>query len=79
MTTQGIAERIAGKLAEAGLQAEARQAAAAGSLRDWDSFVIGSAVYAAHWQKEASHFVLRNRAILASKQVLALQQRPAGR
>jgi menaquinone-dependent protoporphyrinogen oxidase len=76
--TQGIAERIAGKLAEAGLQAEARQAAAAGSLRDWDSFVIGSAVYAAHWQKEASHFVLRNRAILASKPVWLFSSGPLG-
>ena len=55
--TRGIAERIAAKLTEAGLQAEARQAAAAGNLADWDAFVIGSAVYAAHWQKGASHFV----------------------
>jgi menaquinone-dependent protoporphyrinogen oxidase len=76
--TRGIAERIAAKLTEAGLQAEARQAAAAGNLADWDAFVIGSAVYAAHWQKEASHFVQRNRAILASKPVWLFSSGPLG-
>jgi menaquinone-dependent protoporphyrinogen oxidase len=76
--TRGIAERIAVKLTEAGLQAEARQAAAAGNLADWDAFVIGSAVYAAHWQKEASHFVQRNRAVLASKPVWLFSSGPLG-
>jgi menaquinone-dependent protoporphyrinogen oxidase len=52
--TRGIAERIAMWLGDAGLQAEARQAAAAGSPADWDALVIGSAVYAGRWQKEAS-------------------------
>jgi menaquinone-dependent protoporphyrinogen oxidase len=74
----GATQGIAGKLAEAGLQAKARQAAAAGNLRDWDSFVIGSAVYAAHWQKEALHFVQRNRAILASKPVWLFSSGPLG-
>jgi len=76
--TQGIAERIAEQLTEAGLQAEARPAATAGSLADWDAFVIGSAVYAAHWQKEASHFVQRNRAVLASRPVWLFSSGPLG-
>ena len=76
--TQGIAERIAGKLGEAGLQAQARRAADAGNLAGWDAFVIGSAVYAAHWQKDASHFVQRNRAILASKPVWLFSSGPLG-
>jgi menaquinone-dependent protoporphyrinogen oxidase len=76
--TRGIAERIAMRLGEAGLQAEARQAAAAGSLADWDALVIGSAVYAGRWQKEASHLVRRNRAVLASKPVWLFSSGPLG-
>jgi menaquinone-dependent protoporphyrinogen oxidase len=76
--TRGIAERIAVKLGEAGLQAEARQAAAAGDLAGWDAFVIGSAVYAGRWQKEASHFVRRNRAVLAGKPVWLFSSGPLG-
>jgi menaquinone-dependent protoporphyrinogen oxidase len=77
--TQGIAERIAEKLREAGLKAEARQAAAAGGdLTGWDAFVIGSAVYVGHWQKDAAHFVRRNRAILASRPVWLFSSGPLG-
>ncbi|SRR6266567_19476 len=74
--TQGIAERIAEKLGDAGLQAEAREATAAGSLAGWDAFVIGSAVYAGHWQKAASHFVRRDRAVLASRPVWLFSSGP---
>jgi menaquinone-dependent protoporphyrinogen oxidase len=76
--TQGIAERITEKLGDAGLQAETREATAAGSLAEWDAFVIGSAVYAGHWQKAASHFVRRNRAALASKPVWLFSSGPLG-
>jgi menaquinone-dependent protoporphyrinogen oxidase len=76
--TQGIAERIAAKLAEAGQQAEARPAAAADHLSGYDAFVVGSAVYAAHWQKEASAFVQRNRAVLASRPVWLFSSGPLG-
>jgi len=77
--TQGIAERIAAKLAEAGLQSEARRAKVAGDLAGWDAFVIGSAVYLGRWQKDASHFVQRNRAILASKPVWLFSSGPLGK
>ena len=61
--TQGIAERIAAKLGEAGQEAEARPVEAVDHLIGYDAFVVGSAVYAAHWQKEASAFVRQNRAV----------------
>jgi menaquinone-dependent protoporphyrinogen oxidase len=76
--TQGIAERIAAKLGEAGQQAEARPVAAVGDLSGYDAFVVGSAVYAAHWQKEASAFVQRNRAVLASRPVWLFSSGPLG-
>jgi menaquinone-dependent protoporphyrinogen oxidase len=76
--TQGIAERIAAKLGEAGQQAEARPVAAVGDLSGYDAFVVGSAVYAAHWQKEASAFVQRNRAVLAGRPVWLFSSGPLG-
>jgi menaquinone-dependent protoporphyrinogen oxidase len=76
--TQGIAERIAAKLGEAGQEAEARPVEAVDHLIGYDAFVVGSAVYAAHWQKEASAFVRRNPRRPGPQAGLAVQQRPAG-
>ena len=55
--TCGITERIAARLGEAGQEAEVRPVEAAGDLTSYEAFVVGSAVYAGHWQKEASAFV----------------------
>ena len=76
--TQGIAERIAATLNEAGQEAKARPVGAVGDLTSYDAFVVGSAVYAADWQKEASAFVQRNRAVLASKPVWLFSRGPLG-
>ena len=76
--TQGIAERIASTLNETGQEAKARPVEAAGDLTCYDAFVVGSAVYGAHWQKEASAFVQRNRAGLASKPVWLFSSGPLG-
>jgi menaquinone-dependent protoporphyrinogen oxidase len=76
--TQGIAERIATKLGEAGQEAEVRPVEAADHLTDYDAFVVGSAVYSAHWQKEASAFVQRNRTVLASRPVWLFSSGPLG-
>jgi menaquinone-dependent protoporphyrinogen IX oxidase len=76
--TQGIAERIAAKLGEAGQEAEARPVEAVDHLIGYDAFVVGSAVYAAHWQKEASAFVRQNRAVLASRPVWLFGSGPLG-
>jgi menaquinone-dependent protoporphyrinogen oxidase len=64
--TRGIAERIATKLGEAGQEAEARPVEAVDDLMGYEAFVVGSAVYSGHWQKEASAFVQRNRTVLAA-------------
>jgi len=40
--------------------------------------VVGSAVYAAHWQKEALAFVRQNRAVLASRPVWLFSSGPLG-
>ena len=76
--TQGIAERIATKLGEAGQEAEARPVEAVDELTSYEAFVVGSAVYAGHWQKEASAFVQRNRTVLASRPVWVFSSEPLG-
>jgi menaquinone-dependent protoporphyrinogen oxidase len=76
--TREIAERIAETLVAAGQKAEARPVAAAGDLVDYGAFVIGSAVYMGHWQKEAAEFVRHNRAVLAGRPVWLFSSGPLG-
>jgi menaquinone-dependent protoporphyrinogen oxidase len=76
--TQGIAERIAIKLGEAGQETEALPVEAVDDLMGYEAFVVGSAVYAGHWQKEASAFVQRNRTVLASRPVWLFSSGPLG-
>ncbi len=76
--TRGIAERIADALRRSGLEAEAR---AVQSVRDpaaYDAFVIGAATYMFHWMKEATVFVRRQRAVLASRPVWLFSSGPLG-
>jgi len=76
--TEGIAERIAETLRAAGLEAEARPAASVKSLAGFDAFVIGSAAYMFHWEKDAAELVRRNRAVLAGKPVWLFSSGPLG-
>jgi menaquinone-dependent protoporphyrinogen oxidase len=76
--TQGIAERIVETLRAAGQEAAARPVQAVGDLAAYEAFVIGSAVYAFHWQKEAAWFVRRNRAVLAARPVWLFSCGPLG-
>lgn len=76
--TRGIAERIAERLGAAGCRAEARPVADAGTLTDYDAFVIGSAVYMFHWMKTGAKFVRRNRAFLAARPVWLFSSGPVG-
>ncbi len=76
--TQGIAERIAENLRAAGLEAEARAAASVKSLAGFDAFVIGSAAYMFHWEKEAASFVRRHRVEIAAKPAWLFSSGPLG-
>jgi menaquinone-dependent protoporphyrinogen oxidase len=76
--TQEIAERIAETIAAAGQQAQVRPVTVAGDLTGYAGFVVGSAVYMGHWQKEAAEFVRRNRAILAGRPVWLFSSGPLG-
>lgn len=67
-STAEIAESIAATLRTAGLEATAQSVRAITDLTAFDAVILGSALYAAHWQRDANRFVARHLA--------ALQQRP---
>ena len=76
--TKGIAERIAETLQAAGQEAAVQPVEAAGELGGYDAFVIGSAVYADRWTREATEFVQRHRVMLASRPVWLFSSGPIG-
>jgi menaquinone-dependent protoporphyrinogen oxidase len=55
--TQGIAERIAADLSEAGLAVEVRRLEAVEDLGAYEAFVLGSAIYLGNWLKPARRFL----------------------
>jgi menaquinone-dependent protoporphyrinogen oxidase len=77
-TTRGVAERIASTLGGAGLDAVVLPVRKAGGLEAYDAFVIGSATYMFRWLGEASGFVRRNRATLASRPTWLFSCGPLG-
>lgn len=76
--TEGIAERIAETLLVAGVDAEAKPAAAVKSLSGYDAFVVGSAAYMRHWLGDARDFVRRHRSELAVKPLWLFSSGPIG-
>jgi menaquinone-dependent protoporphyrinogen oxidase len=66
-STAEIAEAIATTLRSYGHDAEAASVRSVSSLDDWDAVVLGSALYAAHWRRDARRFVLRLHDDLAAR------------
>ncbi len=56
-----IAEAIAATLREAGHHAAAHPVRDVKGLAGWNVVILGSAIYAAHWQRDANRFVTRFR------------------
>ena len=63
-STREIAEFIADTLCASGHEAVAAPAGAVQTLADVDAVVLGSALYAAHWRRDANRFVARHLAAL---------------
>jgi menaquinone-dependent protoporphyrinogen oxidase len=76
--TQGIAERISEQLRAAGINTNGQPVFAVEDLSGYDAFVIGSAAYIGHWQKEATEFVRRNQAVLAERPTWLFSSGPLG-
>lgn len=66
-STAEIADTIAQVLRDNGHYAVAVPARDVTSLDDWDAVVLGSAVYAAYWQRDARKFVERFHEQLAQR------------
>ncbi len=77
-STEGIATFIARRLRERGRDAEALRVEAVTTLDGVDAVVLGSAVYAGSWMKEAMGFVHRHAATLADLPVWLFSSGPLG-
>ncbi len=75
-STREIAEAIGEELAAAGLTAEVDAAASVWDLDPYDAVVLGSALYAAHWRREANRFVRQNLAALQARPVWLFSSGP---
>jgi menaquinone-dependent protoporphyrinogen oxidase len=62
-----IAEVVAEVIRGAGHDASAQPAREVRSIHDWDAVVLGSAIYAAHWQRDARRFAARFGEALAGR------------
>jgi menaquinone-dependent protoporphyrinogen oxidase len=62
--TAGIAETIAATLRADGLDADLRDAGKAPSAEGYDAVILGGAIYAGRWHRDARAFARRNAAVL---------------
>jgi menaquinone-dependent protoporphyrinogen oxidase len=76
--TAEIADRIAGRLSERGHDARARSVDRIDELGRPEAVVLGSAVYAGSWRKEAVGFVHRHASELSTIPVWVFSSGPLG-
>jgi menaquinone-dependent protoporphyrinogen oxidase len=77
-STAEIAERIAAAMRDAGHPAEARPASEVDDLSDYGAVVLGSAVYANGWRREARAFAGRHAHALQEMRVWLFSSGPFG-
>jgi menaquinone-dependent protoporphyrinogen oxidase len=77
-STEGIALAIAGRLSELGHEAQARVVQDIKDLGEAEALVLGSAVYAGSWMKEAVEFAERNAQSIAHVPVWLFSSGPLG-
>jgi menaquinone-dependent protoporphyrinogen oxidase len=76
--TKGIADFVADKMRENGVDAIAESVDRVSCPEDYDAFVIGSAVFFGKWMREAREFVTKNQQLLAKKPVWLFSSGPTG-
>lgn len=76
--TAGIAERIGAVLQSEGVEAVVADATELPSPHGFDAYVIGSAAYIGKWERAATEFVTRHRAVLATKPCWLFSSGPVG-
>ena len=75
-STEEIAREIAMRLAERGVRTDLREVAVVDRVEPYEAVVLGSAVYAGSWMKEARGFVRSSRAALGSRRVWLFSSGP---
>ena len=76
--TREIAEAIGRALSQAGADVKVLDAADVTGIDEYDTLVIGSAVYAGHWLAPARELIERHRAAFAGKRVWLFSSGPIG-
>jgi menaquinone-dependent protoporphyrinogen oxidase len=76
--TQEIARRIAGSLEKEGLTVDLLSADEVKDLTPYGAVVLGSAVYAGQWRKEAAEFLQGNERLLKDLPVWLFSSGPTG-
>ena len=76
--TREIADRIANRLARAGLDASSLAPEDLAGEPGADAYVLGSGVYAGHWQKALATFVRHHAANLRERPVWLFSSGPVG-
>ena len=77
--TAEIADWIGAALRQAGVDADVRPAGEVADLDGYDAAVIGGALYAGRWPREARHFVRHHTAELAHRPVWLFSSGPLDR
>lgn len=76
--TAEIAERLGRVMREAGLDADVKPAGKAGKPAAYGAVVLGSAVYAGMWRREAAKYLKAHEAELAQRPVWLFSSGPTG-
>jgi menaquinone-dependent protoporphyrinogen oxidase len=74
--TAGLAEMLAIALERNGVDAEVQPAIVANHVEDYGAVVVGSALYAGRWQRDARRFVKRNTDALRTRPVFFFSSGP---
>jgi menaquinone-dependent protoporphyrinogen oxidase len=75
-STAEISRTIAAVVGSVGHIAEAKSVREVRSLEGYDAVILGSALYAAHWQRDANKFIDRHREALAARPVWLFSSGP---
>lgn len=76
--TAEIADAIAQRLSDAGLEAVVHPPDQVATVEGFGAVVLGSAVYAGHWLESAKELVARDRQALAARPVWLFSSGPVG-
>lgn len=74
--TEGLAEMVASELRSNGLDAEVAPASSVSDLEPYDAVIVGGALYAMRWHKDARRFVRRHRNALTQMPVWLFSSGP---